>query len=145
MSSTLRIPRPFQVQSWLFVRHEEPEQDIKEVEWKISFLQERCDGICLGWVPQKVWETCSYSLMLQSAVGKTHVLRSGLVMNYVTSYFSLIVLGYPLDSKRSYEPQPDTLCPGACGFPPQGPRGQFGPITCLVTQFLAPAPRQPQH
>ncbi len=52
--------------------------------------------------------------MLRSAVGKTHVLRSGLVMDYTTSYFPLIVLGYPLDPKRSYGPLPDTLCPGAC-------------------------------
>ena len=41
-------------------------------------------------------------MVLRSAVGKTHVLRSGLVMNYATSYFTLIVLGYPLDSKQSY-------------------------------------------
>ncbi len=42
-------------------------------------------------------------IVLRSAVGKTHVLRSGLVMDYTTSYFPLIVLEYPLDSKRSYE------------------------------------------
>ncbi len=36
--------------------------------------------------------------LLRSAVGKTHVLRSRLVMNYTTSYFPLVVLGYPLDS-----------------------------------------------
>ncbi len=35
--------------------------------------------------------------LLRSAVGKTHVLLSGLVMNYATSYFPLMVLGYPLD------------------------------------------------
>ncbi len=73
--------------------------------------------------------------VLRSAVGMTHVLRSGLVMGYTTSYLPLIVLGYPLDSKRSYGPLPDTLCPGACIFPPQGSRGNFGPITELVTQF----------
>ena len=43
-------------------------------------------------------------ILLRSAVGKTHVLRLGLVMDYTTSYFPLIVLG----------PLPDTLCPGAC-------------------------------
>ncbi len=32
--------------------------------------------------------------MLRSAVGKTHVLRSRLVMDYTTSYFPLIVLGF---------------------------------------------------
>ncbi len=32
--------------------------------------------------------------LLRSAVGMTHVLRSGLVMDYTTSYFPLIVLGY---------------------------------------------------
>ena len=42
--------------------------------------------------------------VLRSAVGKTHVLRQGLVMDYATSYFPLIILGYPLDSKRSYGP-----------------------------------------
>ncbi len=42
--------------------------------------------------------------LLRSAVGKTHVLRSRLVMNYTTSYFPFIVLGYPLDSKRSSLP-----------------------------------------
>ena len=31
--------------------------------------------------------------VLWSAVGKTHVLRSGLVMDYTTSYFPLIVFG----------------------------------------------------
>ncbi len=34
--------------------------------------------------------------LLRSAVYKTHVLRSRLVMDYTTSYFPLIVLGYPL-------------------------------------------------
>ncbi len=33
--------------------------------------------------------------LLRSAVGKTHVLRSRLVMNYTTSHFPLIVLGVP--------------------------------------------------
>ncbi len=70
--------------------------------------------------------------MLRSAVGKTHVLRSGLVMNYTTSYFPLIVLGYPLDSKRSNGPLPDTLCPGACIFPPEGSL----PIKIGTFQFL---------
>ncbi len=42
--------------------------------------------------------------LLRSAVGMTHVLRSRLVMDYTTSYFPLIVLGYHLDSKRSYGP-----------------------------------------
>ncbi len=79
--------------------------------------------------------------MLRSAVGKTHVLRSRLVMEYTTSYFPLIVLGYRLDSKRSYGPQPDTWCPGACGFPPQGSRDQFIqsnhlPIKIGTFQFL---------
>ncbi len=46
---------------------------------------------------------------------KTHVLRSRLVMDYTTSYFPLIVLGYPLD----------TLCPGACVFPPLGVTWSF--------------------
>ncbi len=44
----------------------------------------------------------NYSLrkkVLRSAVGKTHVLRSGLVMDYTTSCFPLFVLGYPLDSR----------------------------------------------
>ncbi len=45
--------------------------------------------------------------MLRSAVGKTHVLRSGLVMDYTTSYLPLIVMRYPLDSKRSYGPLSD--------------------------------------
>ncbi len=35
--------------------------------------------------------------MLQSAVGKTHVFRSGLVMDYTTSYFPLIVLYSEID------------------------------------------------
>ena len=43
----------------------------------------------------------SLNYMLRSAVGMAHVLWSRLVMNYTTSYFPLIVLGYPLDSKRS--------------------------------------------
>ena len=43
-------------------------------------------------------------MLLRSVVGKTHVLRKGLVMDYTTSYFPLIVLGYPLDSKRSDGP-----------------------------------------
>ena len=64
---------------------------------------------CLGSVTGNM-ET---GVMLRSTVGKTHVLRSGLVMDYTTSYFPLIVLGYPLDSKRSYGPLSDTLCPGA--------------------------------
>ena len=54
--------------------------------------------------------------LLPSAVGMAHVLRSRLVMDYTTSYFPLIVLEYPLDSKRSYGsfgPLLDTLCPGA--------------------------------
>ncbi len=38
-------------------------------------------------------------LVLRSVVGKTHVLRKGLVMDYTPSYFPLIVLGYPLDSR----------------------------------------------
>ena len=42
-------------------------------------------------------------VVLRSAVGKTHVLRSRLVMIYTTSHFPLIVLGYPLDSKRYSE------------------------------------------
>ncbi len=83
-------------------------------------------------VPCIRWKTHHDILLLRSAVGKTHVLRSGLVMDYTTSYFPLIVLGYPLDSKRSYGPLPDTLCPGPCIFPPQGSSGQFGPITGLV-------------
>ncbi len=53
------------------------------------------------------------SLLLLSAEGMAHVLRSGIVMIYITSYFPLIVLGDPLDPKRSYGPLPDTLCPGA--------------------------------
>ncbi len=44
------------------------------------------------------------STLLRSAVGKTRVLQSGLVMDYTTSYFPLIVFGYPLDSKRPYGP-----------------------------------------
>ncbi len=44
-------------------------------------------------------------LLLQSAVGKTRVLRSRLVMNYTTSHFPLIVLGYPLDTYLSIEAQ----------------------------------------
>ncbi len=39
--------------------------------------------------------------MLQSAVGMAHVLRSGLVMGYTTSYFPLIVLGYTQKLTRS--------------------------------------------
>ena len=50
---------------------------------------------------------------MRSVVGMAHVLRSRLVMDYTTSYFPLIMLGYPLDSKRSYGPLSDTLCPGA--------------------------------
>ncbi len=42
--------------------------------------------------------------MLWSVVGMAHVLRSRLVMDYTTSYFPLIVLGYPLDSKQSDGP-----------------------------------------
>ncbi len=38
--------------------------------------------------------------VLRSAVGMTHLLRSGLVMDYTISYFPLIVLGHPFDSKR---------------------------------------------
>ena len=37
-------------------------------------------------------------LLLRSAMGKTHILRSRLVMDYTTSYFPLIMLGYPLES-----------------------------------------------
>ncbi len=70
--------------------------------------------------------------MLRSVVDKTHVLWSGLVMDYATSYFPLIVLGYPLDFKR-YGPLPDTLCPGACLFPPLGSCGQFGSFKFLPT------------
>ena len=55
--------------------------------------------------------------MLRSAVGKTHVLRSRLVMDYTTSHLPLIVLGYPY---------------GTCDFPPQGHVVIFGPITELV-------------
>ncbi len=39
--------------------------------------------------------------LLRSAVGIAHVLWSGLVMGYTTSYFPLIVLRYHLDSNRS--------------------------------------------
>ncbi len=74
----------------------------------------------------------------------THVLRSGLVMGYTASYFPLIVLGYHLDSNRSYGPLPDTLCPGACIFPPQGSRGHFGPTglhgLCFGFCFAGPLP-----
>ncbi len=42
--------------------------------------------------------------VLRSAVGMTHVLRSRLVMDYTTSYFPLIVLGYHFDFNRSYGP-----------------------------------------
>ncbi len=38
--------------------------------------------------------------MLRSAVGMTHVLQSRLVMDYITSHFAFIVLGYHLDSYR---------------------------------------------
>ena len=41
------------------------------------------------------WMTYNKTGLLRSAVGKTHVLQSRLVMNYATSYFPLIVLGYP--------------------------------------------------
>ncbi len=47
--------------------------------------------------------------MLRSAVGMAHVLRSGLVMGYTTSYLPLIVLGYRLDPNRSYGPLSETL------------------------------------
>ncbi len=80
------------------------------------------------WCPNRI-QIQGY-FVLRSAVGKTHVLRSRLVMNYTTSYFPLIVLGYPLDSKRSSLPKPDTLCPGACDFPTQGHVVIFGPIIC---------------
>ncbi len=40
--------------------------------------------------------------MLRSAVGMAHVLRSGLVVGYTTSYFQLIMLGYHSDPNRSY-------------------------------------------
>ncbi len=87
----------------------------------------------MGFFGEGIGDRCpiTHQLLLQSAVGRTHVLRSSLVMDYTTSYFPLIVLGYPLDSKGSYGPQPDTWCPGACVFPPQGSRGQFGPIQFL--------------
>ncbi len=51
--------------------------------------------------------------VLRSVVGMAHVLRSRLVMDCTTSHFPLIVLGYPLDSKRSYGPLSDNLCSGA--------------------------------
>ncbi len=56
-------------------------------------------------------------------------------MDYSTSYFPLIVLGYPLDSKRSYGPLSDILCPGAWLFLPLGSRGQM-PIKIGSFQFL---------
>ena len=49
------------------------------------------------------------TILLRSAVGITHVLRSGLVMGYTTSCFPLIVLGYQSDSNQSYGPLSDTL------------------------------------
>ncbi len=36
-----------------------------------------------------------------SVVGMAHVLRSRLVMDYATSYFTLIVLGYPYTQKSA--------------------------------------------
>ncbi len=54
-----------------------------------------------------------WPLLLRSAVGKTHVLRSRLVMDYTTSYFPLSLLECPLDSKLD-----STFCPGALVFPP---------------------------
>ncbi len=47
--------------------------------------------------------------MLGSAVGMAHVLQSGLVMGYTTSFLPLIVLGYQLDPNRLYGPLSDTL------------------------------------
>ncbi len=47
--------------------------------------------------------------MLRSTVGMAHIMRSGLVMGYTTSYFPLIMLGYHSDSNRSYGPLSDTL------------------------------------
>ncbi len=64
---------------------------------------------------------------------------AGLVMDYTTSYFPLIVLGYHWDSKRSYGPLPDTLSPGACIFLPQGsPWGLHG--LCFGFCFTGPLP-----
>ncbi len=60
----------------------------------------------LSWSIQLVWPTDEFvdilkinkwqdiSIMLRSAVGKTHVLRSRLVMDYTTSYFPSIVFWF---------------------------------------------------
>ena len=55
-----------------------------------------------GTMSAKTLSVCRISRVwgiLRSAVSRTHVLRSRLVMNYTTSYFPLIVLGYLLYSK----------------------------------------------
>ncbi len=51
--------------------------------------------------------------MLRSAVGMTHVLRSRLVMDYATSYFPLIVLGYSEIDQIHLTPYKDSGC-SAC-------------------------------
>ncbi len=73
-------------------------------------------------------------------VKQNHV-KVYILSDFTTSYFPLIVLGYPLDFKRSYGPLPDTLCPGACFFPPLGSRGQFGLMKSTADKdWLLPVP-----
>ncbi len=80
--------------------------------WRIFLVQPRAellisqDKTWMVWHLDSSWYFC---MMLRSAVGMTHVLRSGLVMDYATSYFPLIVLGNHLDSNRSYGVLSDTL------------------------------------
>ncbi len=53
------------------------------------------------------WAKSGLWAILRSAVGKTHVLRSRLVMNYNTSHFSLIVLGYKRTTLKDNKNQTD--------------------------------------
>ncbi len=55
--------------------------------------------------------------MLRSALGMTHVLQSRLVMDYTTSYFPLIVLGYHYTQKLTRS----TLALELSGSPPYYP------------------------
>ncbi len=68
---------------------------------------------CIWFIGKHLWKMIHLPIntkiqpvtyMLRSAVGKTYVLRLRLVMDYTTSHFPLILLGYPLDSEQSYGP-----------------------------------------
>ncbi len=65
-------------------------------------------------------------------------------MNYTTSHFSLIVLGYLRIPTDQVYPSQTLRCPGACDFPPQGHMVIFGPTglhgLCFGFCFAGPLP-----